>query len=319
MIHIGIVEDRQSDPMKIGRCKVRVFGVHTPNRADLPTADLPWAMVLLPTTSASIDGIGYGPTGLVEGSTVVVQFADVDKQIPIIMGSLNSIPLKSADPLMDSKDDTVSAYKPPKPRNLDPIITGDGSVLQDSSGNPVTSGYADMNALIISERGLEEIRSSEGLCSLTKGGRKIGNDKTPGDTLIYAYKDTKQIWTIGWGNTYLMDNTKVDENTVITKREADNLMRSKIQTDFAKRIKKNLQVPVTQGMFDALCSMAYNMGYGGLSSTNCWYKLQAGNYVGCANEIPNTKTNGGSLTSRRLREKSLFLADGVPQNVKVEK
>lgn len=40
---VGVVENTE-DPLKIGRCKIRVFGWHTDNLQLLPTADLPWAM-----------------------------------------------------------------------------------------------------------------------------------------------------------------------------------------------------------------------------------------------------------------------------------
>jgi hypothetical protein len=40
---VGVVENTE-DPLKIGRCKIRIFGWHTDNLQLLPTADLPWAM-----------------------------------------------------------------------------------------------------------------------------------------------------------------------------------------------------------------------------------------------------------------------------------
>ena len=46
---IGVVENR-SDPEKMGRVKVRVYGIHTSNTVDIPNEDLPWANVLIPVT-----------------------------------------------------------------------------------------------------------------------------------------------------------------------------------------------------------------------------------------------------------------------------
>ena len=46
----GIVEDRQ-DPLKIGRVRVRVHGVHTHMKEQIATPDFPWAQVLHPTSS----------------------------------------------------------------------------------------------------------------------------------------------------------------------------------------------------------------------------------------------------------------------------
>ncbi|MBD3320692.1 MAG: hypothetical protein GF350_06315 [Chitinivibrionales bacterium] len=45
-IYRGVVEDNSSDPEKRGRCKVRIFGVHSPNKIEtesdgIPTDQLP--------------------------------------------------------------------------------------------------------------------------------------------------------------------------------------------------------------------------------------------------------------------------------------
>ena len=39
---IGVVEGKD-DPMRSGRCKVRIFGWHVKNTDNLSTDDLPWA------------------------------------------------------------------------------------------------------------------------------------------------------------------------------------------------------------------------------------------------------------------------------------
>ena len=86
----GIVEDRQ-DPLKVGRVRVRIHGIHTDEKTLIATADLPWCQVILPTTSAALSGLGTGH-GLVEGSTVFGYFRDHAKQDPIILGSAAGIP-----------------------------------------------------------------------------------------------------------------------------------------------------------------------------------------------------------------------------------
>ena len=89
---IGVVENR-NDPLNIGRCQVRVYGVHTEDKVDIPTADLPWAMPVMPYNSASISGVGISPTGPVEGTWVFGMFIDgVELQQPIILGTLVGIP-----------------------------------------------------------------------------------------------------------------------------------------------------------------------------------------------------------------------------------
>lgn len=84
---MGVVEDR-NDPLKMGRCRVRIAAYHTSDKTVLPTADLPWAMPLLPITSAAVSGIGQSPVGVVEGTWVLGFFLDgEDAQIPIMMGT----------------------------------------------------------------------------------------------------------------------------------------------------------------------------------------------------------------------------------------
>jgi len=94
---IGVVEDR-ADPAQLGRCKVRIIGYHTNNTTDLPKSELPWAVPMMPMTSASISGVGETPS-YVEGSTVVGFFSDGDdEQVPIIFGTLPGKPRNKRDP-----------------------------------------------------------------------------------------------------------------------------------------------------------------------------------------------------------------------------
>lgn len=94
----GIVED-VDDPLKIGRCRVRIIGYHSPNKSDIPTSALPWSQPIQPITSASISGVGLSPTGVVPGSWVFGFFQDGKKgQIPVIFGTLAGIPQKESMP-----------------------------------------------------------------------------------------------------------------------------------------------------------------------------------------------------------------------------
>ena len=87
----GIVEDRH-DPLKIGRVRVRIHGIHTDNKLKIATPDLPWAQVILPTTSAGLSGMGM-QHGLVEGSTVFGYFRDGEScQDPVVLGVSTGVP-----------------------------------------------------------------------------------------------------------------------------------------------------------------------------------------------------------------------------------
>ena len=75
---LGVVESRK-DPLMLGRCKVRILGWHTKDKGRMPTASLPWATPLQPTTSAAQTQVGHTPLGLVEGSWVLGFFQDGDE------------------------------------------------------------------------------------------------------------------------------------------------------------------------------------------------------------------------------------------------
>ena len=93
----GVIEDRQ-DPLYAGRLRVRILGHHTSNKEILPTADLPWALCVLPITASGISGIGQSATGLLEGSWVFGFFRDgTYRQEPLILGSLPGRPTELAD------------------------------------------------------------------------------------------------------------------------------------------------------------------------------------------------------------------------------
>lgn len=87
----GFVED-VDDPLKMGRCRVRIFGLHSENKEEIPTNELPWAKPLMPYNSASSSGVGYSPTGILPGTWVVGFFQDgSDCQEPVILGTYGGI------------------------------------------------------------------------------------------------------------------------------------------------------------------------------------------------------------------------------------
>jgi predicted chitinase len=112
--YYGIVENRQ-DPLRLGRCQVRVVGLHTHDKSYLPTADLPWATPVQPVTSAAMNGIGYSPIGPVEGTAVIIMFADSEQQQPIIVGTVGGIP---STPIPPDADDSGPIGASPKIINL---------------------------------------------------------------------------------------------------------------------------------------------------------------------------------------------------------
>lgn len=80
----GIIEDRR-DPLKIGRVRVRVRGVHTHEKRFVATPDLPWAHVIMPVTTPGLGGLGKNHN-LVEGTSVIGVFTDKAMQQFLVLG-----------------------------------------------------------------------------------------------------------------------------------------------------------------------------------------------------------------------------------------
>ena len=88
----GVIEDR-NDPLFLNRVRVRIHGGHSHDKQKIATPDLPWAEVLMPTTSPSLSGLGTTTHGLIEGSTVMGFYRDdLNMQDPVVIGSFVGIP-----------------------------------------------------------------------------------------------------------------------------------------------------------------------------------------------------------------------------------
>lgn len=70
-----------------GRVRCRVLNYHSWDLKEIPTKDLPWAQVMLPTTSSAVDGMGENH-GLKPGAWVLGFWLDGETaQQPIIIGT----------------------------------------------------------------------------------------------------------------------------------------------------------------------------------------------------------------------------------------
>ena len=102
----GVVEDRV-DPLKLGRCRVRILGYHSDKKGidHIPTNTLPWATPSQPITSAAMNGIGSTPMGPVEGTWVFGFFRDgKNAQDPVMIGTFGGIPEEGPDPVLGFND-----------------------------------------------------------------------------------------------------------------------------------------------------------------------------------------------------------------------
>ena len=137
----------------------------------------------------------------------------------------------------------------------------------------------------VSDRGIELIKQSEGL--RTK-----------------AYDDTGGVKTIGYGHTG--DAVKKGK---ISEAEAEALLQQDV-AEAQSAVDSLVQVPLSQSQYDALVSLAFNIGYGQLEQSTLLKKLNAGDYEGAAKEFERWVFDDGKklpgLVKRRQREAKLF-------------
>lgn len=129
-----------------------------------------------------------------------------------------------------------------------------------------------------------------------------------------AYKPLKKEsgWTIGYGH----HGPDVKPGMACTKQWAyEQLKRDLRQVEHQLISALNAdEIEVTQGQFDALCSLLFNLSGGirRLVKFKLWAKIKAGDVKGAAHEFLDINKAGGvevkGLTLRRRAEARLFLS-----------
>ena len=91
---------------------------------------------------------------------------------------------------------------------------------------------------------------------------------------LKAYKCPANVWTIGYGNTFYEDGTKVKEGDVITQERAEELFDI-IISDFVRMTDALVKSNVTENNFSALVSFTFNVGTGNLKRSTLLRKVNA--------------------------------------------
>ena len=133
---VGQVESRASDEgeNKGGyRYKVAIVGEHPKSKQLVPTADLPWANVVMPVTDPFTPGniAGKHPQ-LIPGCWVIGFYLDNDRQKPIILGSIGQTPGAASETVVvsDGEDSRFETGPRSDPKfSIDPYIDGNPDAL----------------------------------------------------------------------------------------------------------------------------------------------------------------------------------------------
>lgn len=152
----------------------------------------------------------------------------------------------------------------------------------------------------ISRRGLDFIKRKEGYYSK-------------------AYKCPAGVWTIGWGSVRWDSKRPVREGDTCTEEQAEKLLLKEVQR-VEDAIDSSTRVPLTQGQFDAICSLGYNIGTGWITGSGHKqatfmkllnrgrYESVPSEFLKFSNTIHGTRIDG--LYKRRKEEiRELWLCD----------
>lgn len=128
---------------------------------------------------------------------------------------------------------------------------------------------------------------------------------------LKAYLDGGGVPTIGWGTTVYPDGHKVKIGDRITQAQADEYFTHDVAVKSIAVDKLTAGVKLTQGMYDALVSFAYNVGSQALKSSTLLRLLRVNPSDPAirAQFLRWNKDNGkvvGGLTRRRKAEADLY-------------
>ena len=124
---------------------------------------------------------------------------------------------------------------------------------------------------------------------------------------LTAYQDSVGIWTIGVGHTGWVDAKPVSRGMVISKGKSREILRADLRR-FEKAVNECVTKPLMQHQFDALVSLAFNIGEGAFRRSTLLKLLNRGDYKGASEQFLVWRNAGGRpiLLNRRKREKRLF-------------
>jgi lysozyme len=117
--------------------------------------------------------------------------------------------------------------------------------------------------------------------------------------------------TIGYGHVYQKGD---DFTTPITEEFAATLLQ-RDAGEAEQAVCRSIKVPLTQNQFDALASLAFNIGGRRFSGSSLVRELNNGNLQAAADQFLVWRKGGGKilpgLVRRRTAERALFLEDAA--------
>ncbi len=159
----------------------------------------------------------------------------------------------------------------------------------------------------ISEAGIQLIKSFEGC------------HNTP-------YRCPALLWTVGYGRVLYPDQARLktpertayplnaEHNRTFEYDEIDSILAADLRKFEAGVLRLCPAAADSQPHFDAMVSLAFNIGLGNLQASTLRMKYNRGDYDGAADEFLKWRKSNGvvlrGLERRREAERAMFLAGG---------
>lgn len=225
---LGTVENPDDRDAKLGRVRVKILGFHDPNEKP---ENLPWALVLQPTTNAAVSGIGNAANGgLKAGSFVMGFFLDYpDCQQPVVMGSFYS----QIKPVIIEPDSLQAANTPGAVNAVSPTKTKTGQP-QDAERTNDEGGLAP-DSVAASSLPASQSNPSGNLGATSIADGKDGPAKTIADDIRRCIEGLGNIFKTGVvynpnaSNPTLTRDLSVEENYIAVSNVATFPPIGKIQ------------------------------------------------------------------------------------------
>lgn len=133
------------------------------------------------------------------------------------------------------------------------------------------------------------------------------------DGRCQAYPDPgtgDKPWTIGWGSTTDENGQPIAPGTIWTRERADRRFRQDLAV-FEDAVRKAIgSARTTQNQFDAMVSLAYNIGAKAFAGSTLARLHRAGDTAGALGQFARWNKAGGKvmagLTRRRAAEAALY-------------
>ena len=140
-----------------------------------------------------------------------------------------------------------------------------------------------------------------------------GSAKSKGEPVLKAYKLNDGKITVGWGHAEPIKTSRFKNGQRIDRKTAEKLFKkdllsakATIDDIFSDWKDKDIEYNISQGMYDAMISMAFNMGRQGFRNTEFIQLVKQGKYKEAKERIKTTNVSYEGHKSRREDESNMF-------------